>query len=71
MNSSPCQGCEERSHGCHDHCIAYKKWHGEVFEQKEKMRQCAMGLVAEQSQLTVMTRPKKGGRVCRNLWSFN
>lgn len=26
----PCHNCADRELGCHDHCIAYRKWKAEV-----------------------------------------
>ena len=34
----PCKDCNERYYGCHDHCIAYRKWHAETLAAKAKLK---------------------------------
>ena len=34
--TAPCKGCEERHHGCHSHCEAYKAYQAENTKRCEE-----------------------------------
>ena len=37
LMDSPCKGCDERTHGCHGICTAYKKWKAEDKQNRIKL----------------------------------
>ena len=39
MNKGPCLDCDDRTFGCHDHCIAYKRWKAERQKAQEAHRE--------------------------------
>lgn len=63
---SPCMGCDERERGCHDHCIAYKKWKTEYQNVRKNLDDTISGINIQINQYQYIGRTKKFGGMLRN-----